>query len=64
MVGVVGHMANPTSRDVVSLAWSAEAGGATWAGFADAFWWRDVWIQLLAVAEATSSIEVLSLIHI
>ena len=58
MVGVVGHMANPTSGDVVSLARSAEVGGATWAGFADAFWWRDVWIQLLAVAEATSSIEV------
>ena len=58
MVGVVGHMANPTSRDVASLASAAEIGGATWAGFADAFWWRDVWIQLLAAAEVTSSLEV------
>ncbi len=58
MVGVIGHIANPTIDDSVALAQAAESAGASWIGLADAFWWRDVWMQLVAVASATASIEV------
>ncbi len=58
MVGVIGHVANPTPTQSVELARNAERAGAGWIGFADAFWWRDVWMTLLRVADATSTIEI------
>lgn len=58
MVGVIGHIVNPTPADSVALATQAEAAGASWIGLADAFWWRDVWMSLVGVAAATSTIEV------
>jgi 5,10-methylenetetrahydromethanopterin reductase len=58
MVGVIGHIANPTIAQNVALAQAAESAGASWIGLADAFWWRDVWMSLGAVAGATSTIEV------
>lgn len=58
MTGVIGHIANPRIGQSVELARVAEASGATWIGLADAFWWRDVWMALTAVAGATSTIEV------
>lgn len=58
MAGVIGHIANPTLDQSVELSRSAEAAGAEWIGLADAFWWRDVWMQLAAVASATSSIAI------
>lgn len=58
MVGVIGHIANPTVDQSVELARRCEAGGAAWIGLADAFWWRDVWMQLALVARATTSIAV------
>ena len=57
MTGVVGHLANPTRAEVVELALAAEGAGARWIGLADAFWWRDVWMLLQSVAEATDQIE-------
>ncbi|MDH3755065.1 MAG: LLM class flavin-dependent oxidoreductase [Acidimicrobiia bacterium] len=57
-VGVIGHVMNPTRRDAVAMAVSAESAGADWIGLADAFWWRDVWMLLENVAAATSSIEI------
>lgn len=57
MAGVIGHLANPTIGESVSLAGAAEGAGASWIGFADAFWWRDVWMALGAAASATSTIE-------
>ena len=35
----------------------SRGGGAEWIGVADAFWWRDVWLLLGAVASATERIE-------
>lgn len=58
MVGVIGHIANPTIEQSAGLAREAERAGASWIGFADAFWWRDVWIALGRVAAATESIEI------
>jgi alkanesulfonate monooxygenase SsuD/methylene tetrahydromethanopterin reductase-like flavin-dependent oxidoreductase (luciferase family) len=58
VTGVIGHIANPTADDAVALAASAEQNGARWIGFADAFWWRDVWMLLAAVAAATDRIEI------
>lgn len=58
MSGVIGHIANPTSEDAVALAVRSERSGARWIGFADAFWWRDVWMLLTAVAGATDRIEI------
>ena len=57
-VGVIGHIMNPTSAEAVGLAVAAEAGGAAWLGFADAFWWRDVWMVLGEVARATTTIQI------
>lgn len=58
MTGVIGHVPNPDRAEVTGLARRAEEAGADWIGFADAFWWRDVWMLLDAVAEATTSIEI------
>lgn len=58
MVGVIGHIVNPTSAQSADLAQNAEEAGAAWIGFADAFWWRDVWMNLMRVAAATSTIEI------
>ncbi len=58
MVGVIGHIVNPTPPQSVELARNAERAGAGWIGFADAFWWRDVWMALLRIADATSTIEI------
>ncbi len=58
MTGVIGHIANPTMADAADLAVAAERAGARWVGFADAFWWRDVWMLLAAAADATTQIEV------
>lgn len=58
MTGVIGHIANPSIADAEGLAIAAERAGARWIGFADAFWWRDVWILLSAAARATSEIEI------
>lgn len=58
MSGVIAHVANPTAGDAVALATAAESGGARWIGFADAFWWRDVWMLLSGVAAVTSRIEI------
>ena len=57
-IGVIGHVPNPTVADAVALARVAETEGAHWIGFADAFWWRDVWLLLGEVARATERIEV------
>jgi 5,10-methylenetetrahydromethanopterin reductase len=58
MSGVISHIANPTLDDAVALGVTSERGGARWIGFADAFWWRDVWMLLGAVAAATERIEI------
>ena len=58
MTGVIGHIANPTLDQSVALAREAEVAGADWIGFADAFWWRDVWMALARVAAETSTIEI------
>lgn len=57
-VGVIGHVMNPSRDDAAAMAVAAEASGADWIGLADAFWWRDVWMQLVAVAGVTSTIEI------
>jgi 5,10-methylenetetrahydromethanopterin reductase len=56
--GVIGHIPNPTLHDAVGLARAAEQSGASWIGLADAFWWRDVWMLLSAVAAETTRIEI------
>ena len=38
MVGVIGHLANPSMRDAARLARASEEAGAAWLGLADAFW--------------------------
>ena len=58
MVGVISHIPNPTSDQAVRLARAAEAAAAEWIGFADAFWWRDVWLLLGDVAAATERIRI------
>ena len=58
MVGVINHVPNPDVDQAVALARAAEGAGAGWIGVADAFWWRDVWMLLGAVAQATKRIEV------
>ena len=58
MTGVIGHIPNPTRVEAVDLASAAEHAGARWIGFADAFWWRDIWTLLESVAHATSRIEI------
>jgi len=58
MAGVIGHIANPTPGQCADLARHAEEAGADWIGFADAFWWRDVWMALTHVAAATSTIHI------
>ncbi len=58
MTGVIGHIVNPTPDESAELAVRAEAAGASWIGFADAFWWRDVWMSLMRVADATSTISI------
>ena len=58
MAGVIGHIVNPTVDDSVALARASEAAGASWIGLADAFWWRDVWMALTRVADATDRIEI------
>lgn len=58
MAGVIGHIANPTETDAVGLATAAEAAGADWIGLADAFWWRDVWLLLDAIAGRTHRITI------
>ena len=58
MTGVIGHIANPTVADATDLAVAAERAGARWVGFADAFWWRDVWMLLAAAGAATTQIEI------
>lgn len=58
MVGVIAHLPNPSIDRSVELASAAEAAGAAWIGVADAFWWRDVWMTLTCVADATSRIEI------
>lgn len=58
MVGVIGHIANPTLDQSAALASAAEVAGAAWIGLADAFWWRDAWMALGHAADATSTIEV------
>ncbi len=58
MVGVINHVPNPTVGQAVGLAQAAEGAGAAWIGVADAFWWRDVWMLLAAVASATERIEI------
>ncbi len=57
-VGVIGHVMNPSPDDAVAMAVAAERAGADWIGLADAFWWRDVWMQLVAVAGATRTIGI------
>lgn len=57
MVGVINHMPNPDTGQAVALAQAAEHAGARWIGVADAFWWRDVWMLLDRVADATERIE-------
>ena len=57
-VGVIGHVMNPDRATVIEMAVAAERSGADWIGFADAFWWRDVWMQLAAVAAATEHIAI------
>jgi 5,10-methylenetetrahydromethanopterin reductase len=58
MVGVIGHLTNPTVDQVVELAATAESAGAEWLGLADAFWWRDVWILLAHAARATTRLVI------
>ena len=58
MVGVINHVPNPGTDQVVGLARAAEGAGAEWIGVADAFWWRDVWMLLGEVASATERIEI------
>jgi len=58
MPGVIGHLVNPTIEQATELAVSAETNGAEWIGFADAFWWRDVWMILTEVAANTSHIRI------
>lgn len=58
MVGVIGHVPNPSVDQAVALAQAAEEAGAKWIGLADAFWWRDVWMLLGEVAAATERIEI------
>lgn len=58
MTGVIGHVPNPDRAEATELACRAEDAGADWIGFADAFWWRDVWMLLDAVAGATTGIEI------
>ncbi len=58
MVGVINHVPNPTVGQAAALAQAAEGAGAAWIGVADAFWWRDVWMLLAAVAAATERIEI------
>ena len=57
-VGVIGHVMNPGTDDAVAMAEAAEAAGADWMGFADAFWWRDVWMLLALIAGRTDRIEI------
>ncbi len=57
-VGVIGHVMNPSVDDAVAMAQAAEEAGADWMGFADAFWWRDVWMLLARVAESTHRLEI------
>ena len=57
-VGVIAHLHNPTAADVVEMAVTAEEAGADWVGVADAFWWRDMWMLLVEVARATSTIAI------
>lgn len=58
MPGVIGHIANPTVVQSIELARAAEGAAAEWIGFADAFWWRDVWMTLARVASETSTISI------
>jgi 5,10-methylenetetrahydromethanopterin reductase len=58
MTGVIGHIVNPTIAEATDLAVEAERCGAEWIGFADAFWWRDVWMILSSVAAETSTIRI------
>ncbi|MGI9643902.1 MAG: LLM class flavin-dependent oxidoreductase [Ilumatobacteraceae bacterium] len=57
-IGVIGHVMNPDPHQAVAMAVAAERAGASWIGFADAFWWRDVWMQLTAVAAATETVGI------
>ncbi len=57
-VGVIGHVMNPRADDAVAMAQAAEEAGADWMGFADAFWWRDVWMLLTQVAGRTHRLEI------
>ena len=57
-VGVIAHLHNPTAADAVEMAVTAEEAGADWVGVADAFWWRDMWMLLVEVARATSTIAI------
>lgn len=56
MVGVIGHLDNPSLQDAARLARACEEAGAGWLGFADAFWWRDVWMLLAGAAQATTTL--------
>lgn len=56
-VGIIGHLPNPSPAEAVALGRAGEEAGAAWIGFADAFWWRDVWVLLAEVARATHTIE-------
>ena len=56
MVGVIGHVVNPTVDDAARLARASEEAGAAWLGLADAFWWRDVWLLLAGAAQATTTL--------
>jgi len=58
MAGIIGHIVNPTPDDARQLAIAGEAAGAEWMGLADAFWWRDVWMLLAAVADSTERIRI------
>jgi len=57
-VGVIGHVMDPSISDAVAMAGAAEAAGADWMGFADAFWWRDVWMELAIIAQHTHTLEI------
>jgi 5,10-methylenetetrahydromethanopterin reductase len=56
VVGVIGHLGNPTLDDAGRLARACEEAGAGWLGLADAFWWRDVWLLLDGAVRATTTI--------
>ncbi|MDG2261700.1 MAG: LLM class flavin-dependent oxidoreductase [Actinomycetota bacterium] len=58
MAGIIGHVVNPTPEVATQLAVAGEAAGAEWIGLADAFWWRDVWMLLAAVAAGTDRIRI------